>query len=127
VADARFRGFAERLANRDALAAILDEAFRARASADWMRQFAGRVPAAPVLTLAEALENPYLYEVGGVVDVPHPRRADFRMLGSPIRISGMRPAATAARALGADTDAVLAEAGFAAAEIESLRSEGALG
>ena len=127
VADSRFTGFAERRANRDSLAAILDGVFRARTSAQWMQVLAGRVPAAPVLTLADALDNPYLRETGAIIDVPHPLRPDMRLLGSPIRIDGTRPGGTAAPALGADTDAVLASAGFDADEIAALRREGAIG
>jgi crotonobetainyl-CoA:carnitine CoA-transferase CaiB-like acyl-CoA transferase len=122
--DPRFRGFAERRANRDALAAILDEAFRRLPTAEWMRRLAGKVPAAPVLTMSQALDNPYFRETGGVLEVPHPHRPDLKLVASPIRLDGERPGACAGAALGADTDRVLAEAGFGAAEIAALRAEG---
>jgi crotonobetainyl-CoA:carnitine CoA-transferase CaiB-like acyl-CoA transferase len=126
VQDPRFRGFAERLANRDALAEILDREFGRLSSGEWMQRLAGKVPAAPVLTLSEALDNVYFRNSGGVLSVAHPHRADLKLVASPIRLDGERPGADAAAALGADTGAVLKEAGFTAAEIAALRAEGAI-
>jgi succinate---hydroxymethylglutarate CoA-transferase len=126
VEDPRFRGFAERRANRDALAEILDGELRRRSSDEWMRHLAGKVPAAPVLTLSQALDNPYFHDSGGILPVPHPRRPDLKLVASPVRLDGERPGAGAAAALGADTDAVLREAGFGAAEIAALRAEGVI-
>jgi crotonobetainyl-CoA:carnitine CoA-transferase CaiB-like acyl-CoA transferase len=126
VEDRRFRGFPERRANRDALAALLDEAFRKRPIKEWMSRLAGKVPAAPVLTFSEALDNPYFHETGGVLTVAHPHRSDLKLVASPIRLDGARPGSSAGAALGADTDAVLEEAGLDRAEIAALRAEGAI-
>jgi crotonobetainyl-CoA:carnitine CoA-transferase CaiB-like acyl-CoA transferase len=49
------------------------------------------------------------------------------VLSSPIRVDGARAAARAAPALGADTEAVLTEAGFSAAEMAGLRASGVIG
>jgi len=124
--DARFSGFPQRLANREALVAILDDVFRAATTAEWMRRLGGRVPAAPILTLPQALENPYFEANGGALTLPHPLRPDLKMVASPIRINGARPGAFAGPALGADTEALLREAGLDGAEIERLRSAGAI-
>jgi succinate---hydroxymethylglutarate CoA-transferase len=126
VEDPRFRGFAERRANRDALAEILDAEFRRLPSDEWMRRLAGKVPAAPVLTLGEALDSRYFHESGGVLPIPHPQRPDLKLVASPIRVDGARPGGRAAAALGADTESVLKEAGFGAAEIAALRAEGVI-
>ena len=48
----------------------------------------------------------------------------LRVLNNPIRIDGVRLPNRASSALGADTDAVLDEAGFTSAEIAALRTEG---
>lgn len=125
--DPRFATAEARRQNRDALAAILDGRFRSATTAEWLARLAGRVPVAPVLTLPEALENPWLATAGGIGRVDHPARPDLRMLANPIRLDGARPALRPAPALGADTGAVLAEAGFSRDEIAALAAEGVIG
>ncbi len=120
-ADPRFARPQDRFANRDALAALLDSAFAERPTAEWMRRLAGRVPAAPVLTLPEALDNPYLEQTGGIQTIDHPDGA-LRILSSPVRIDGTRARATPGPALGADTDALLHEVGLRDADIADLRA-----
>jgi crotonobetainyl-CoA:carnitine CoA-transferase CaiB-like acyl-CoA transferase len=44
-----------------------------------------------------------------------------------VRIDGARPAARPGPALGADTDRIMAGAGFSAAEIAALRARGVIG
>jgi succinate--hydroxymethylglutarate CoA-transferase len=119
----RFLRFADRLAHRGALTEILDRALGEKTTAEWMAIFAGRVPAAPVNTLAAALDNPFLQERGMIWSVPHPERPDFRLLGAPIACGAPHPKRPAPP-LGADTDAILGECGFAAAEIADLRRDG---
>jgi succinate---hydroxymethylglutarate CoA-transferase len=126
AADARFRGFAERFANRDGLADILDHVFRGATTEAWMQRLGGRVPAAPVLTLPQALDNPHLHATEGVLTLAHPQRPKLRMIAAPIRIDGARPVANAGPGLGADTEALLREAGLSAADIVSLRAAGAI-
>ncbi|WP_372620736.1 CaiB/BaiF CoA transferase family protein [Falsiroseomonas sp.] len=124
--DPRFRGFDERLAHRDDLVAILDPVMQARTSAEWVPLLAGKVPVAPVLTLAEALDNPYLRSRGGVMNLDHPQRPDLKVVSSAIRLDGARAAGRPGPAYGGDTAAVLAEAGYTAAEIAQLRALGAV-
>ena len=51
---------------------------------------------------------------------------DFRQLASAIRIDGERPEGRVCAALGADTEAVLAQAGLNADEIAALRRDGVI-
>lgn len=125
-AEPRFATPEARLANREALVAILDPVLRAHPTAHWMARLAGKVPVAPVLTLPEALDNPYLHATGGIQEFDHPAQPGFRTVASPIRLDGQRAAAHPAPALGADTDAVLHEAGFDAAAIAALRAKGVI-
>jgi succinate---hydroxymethylglutarate CoA-transferase len=118
-----YRRFADRLANRARLTELLDAVLGERTTAEWLERFAGRVPAAPVNDLASALDNPFVAERGMIWRVPHPERPDFRMLGGPVA-TGDAPPRRAAPALGADTDAILAECGFDAAGIAALRRDG---
>ena len=62
---------------------------------------------APVLDLQEALENPFLRSTRMISQVPHPARADMRVLSNPIKINGERLSQKVCSAPGADNDAVL--------------------
>jgi succinate---hydroxymethylglutarate CoA-transferase len=125
--DPRFATPRARFDNRADLAALLDAALKAHPTAHWMAKLAGKVPLAPVLTLPEALDNPYLDETGGIQSFDHPSRPGFRTLASPIRLDGARPSARPAPALGADTEAVLSGVGLSAKEIATLRHDGVIG
>jgi crotonobetainyl-CoA:carnitine CoA-transferase CaiB-like acyl-CoA transferase len=88
--DPRFIDAPSRRTNREALAAILEPAFRERTTADWLAAMErDGVPAAPVRTLDEALSDPILDERGLVVSV-EPTGADgpIRVMGNPIRFDG---------------------------------------
>lgn len=125
--DDRFAMPEGRFANRDALVTILDRALTARATGHWMSRFAGKVPVAPVLTLPQALENPYLAASGGIQTPGHPAQPGFRVLSSPIRLDGAQPKARTAPSLGADTRAVLQDAGLRDPEIAALAAKGVIG
>jgi len=124
--DPRFADAAARREHRDALATQLNDTFARHTTSHWMDRLAGSLPLAPVLNLPQALDNPFVQQVGMVQPVPHPQAPNQRMLASPIRVDGQRLPARACSALGADTDALLAEAGYGAQEIEQLRQQGVL-
>lgn len=122
--DPRFAAPAGRLANRDALTAILDDIFSAQPVAHWVELLAGHMPVSPVYGLDQALDNPYLAATGMIDSVSHPDRGELRVLANPIRIDGERLPNRAAPLLGADTDAVLGELGLDEAEVAALRAKG---
>jgi succinate--hydroxymethylglutarate CoA-transferase len=116
--DPRFRSFKDRLANRETVNRLLDEALSARTTAEWLAHFAGRVPAAPVNDLKAALDNPFVAERGGIQQY-----GPARMAAAPARDGAADPPREPAPALGADTEAVLRECGFSASEIAEFRAE----
>jgi crotonobetainyl-CoA:carnitine CoA-transferase CaiB-like acyl-CoA transferase len=122
--DARFLTPAERLRNRDALGEVLDGVFSTQSTAHWIELLSGHMPVAPVLSLNEALDNPYLRTTGMIDTVAHPDRADLRVLANPIRINGERLPNRAGPLLGADTDGVLAEAGYDPDAIAGFKARG---
>ncbi len=124
AADPRFAKPADRLANRDALTQVLDGIFGEQPVAYWMDLLAGHMPVSPVYGLGQALDNDWLRETGMIDRVSHPDRDEIQVLANPIRFDGARLPNRAAPLLGADTDAVLAEVGYAAEEVAALRAGG---
>jgi crotonobetainyl-CoA:carnitine CoA-transferase CaiB-like acyl-CoA transferase len=122
--DPRFGTFADRLRHRTALVPEVARRFREETTAHWLDRLRGHVPVAPVQTVAEALADVQAQAREMVVEVPHPVFGTLRQVGSPIKVGGVRPGYRAASALGADTEAVLAEAGVDAAALVRLRAAG---
>jgi crotonobetainyl-CoA:carnitine CoA-transferase CaiB-like acyl-CoA transferase len=122
--DPAFATAAQRLANRARLTAILDDLLSARTTAAWLDAFAGTVPAAPVNDVRAALDNPELAGRNLIWTLEHPTRPDFRVVGAPFGYGDDPPPRRAAPALGADSAAVLREAGFNATEIATLARNG---
>jgi succinate---hydroxymethylglutarate CoA-transferase len=124
AADENFRTFKDRLRNRAQVTAILDAALNQRTTAEWLDHFAGRVPAAPVNDVASALENPFVKERARIWNIPHPARADFKMVAPPFACPGDELPRKRAPTLGEHTDEVLSGRGFSPARIRALRQQG---
>ena len=111
--DERFAGAVPRYQNAKELIQRLDAVFATRSLDEWSEAFAGkRLIWAPVRTVAEAVADPQAEVNGSFPTVHHPEWGEFRTVAPPLRMSGYDIAGTApAPALGADTDAILREAG----------------
>jgi succinate--hydroxymethylglutarate CoA-transferase len=118
-----YKDFKARLANRAKLTEELDAVLSGRTAAEWIEVFAGRVPTAPVHDVREALENPFVTEEGRVRTVDH-ASGPIRLLAPSIRCPGEELPCRPAPAMGADTDDILGDLGFAPAEISDLRQAG---
>jgi len=100
-ADPRFADQNKRSLNRDALTEILDAEFVRAPTAFWLAEFRSVLPVAPVLSVRDALENPFVAEVGMIAEVPHDMRPDMRLLANPIKFDGERLSQSAGSAFGA--------------------------
>ena len=89
-----------------------------------MTLLAGRLPLAPVLDLPQALDNPFVQRVGMLQPLPHPQAPEQRVLANPVRVDGQRLPGRVCSALGADSEALLAGAGYTTTEIRQLREQG---
>jgi crotonobetainyl-CoA:carnitine CoA-transferase CaiB-like acyl-CoA transferase len=125
AADERFLTNPARVANRDALSAIIAERFRTEAAATWLERLAAAgVPAAPVQDVGEVIAAEQTAALGLLQPLPHPSIDDLRLVGLPVSVDGERMAhRTTPPALGEHSAEILAEAGYADEEIESLRAE----
>jgi crotonobetainyl-CoA:carnitine CoA-transferase CaiB-like acyl-CoA transferase len=126
-ADPAFRTVVERRANRVRLQDLLDAELKRHTTAEWMKRLEGRLPAAPVHDIAQALDNPYLKRVHMLQHLPHPANPEFRALANPIKLDGERLPGAVAAPLGADTEALLREAGYDDTGIAALRADDAIG
>jgi crotonobetainyl-CoA:carnitine CoA-transferase CaiB-like acyl-CoA transferase len=126
ASDPGFATFKSRLANRERLTQLLDAALMARTTGEWIAQFAGKVPAAPVYDVAQALQTEFVAERGGVVEFAYPDGRAARMIAGPIRVAGLPMPARAAPALGADTAEQLRAAGYSDERIAALLAAGVI-
>jgi succinate--hydroxymethylglutarate CoA-transferase len=124
IDDPRFLRFPDRLEHRALLTELIDEALQARTTDEWLAAFAGNVPAAPIYDVTQALENPWVKGSTRIESIRVEGAAPLALLTSPVRGEGLPLAGRPAPALGADTDAVLADAGFGRDEIARLRADG---
>ncbi len=124
--DPRFRTNPVRLANRSALTQVLDKIFSEQPVAHWQALLEGHVPVSPVYGLDQAMDNPWLSEIGMRDIVPHPDRDELHVLASPIKLDGQRLPNRAGPLLGADSDALLAELGYDPDEVARLRAGGVI-
>jgi len=123
--DPRFASQALRRANAPALVALLDAALAARSLAEWrpLLDSAGLTFDA-VATTAEAAAAAQPRATGAI----RPTAAGGWTVDSPLHVDGAaRPPAPPPPEPGADAEAILAEHGYAPAEIRALREAGALG
>ena len=104
--DPRFGTQAARQANRDALTAIVDSVLSKKPTSYWLGRLNGVLPVAPVLDLAQALDNPFLQQTDMIREVDHPAKR-LRVLANPIKIDGQRLDQRPCSQFGGDNDAYL--------------------
>ena len=88
--DPRFRTNSLRLANRDALYALLVPAFRTKTRAEWVDGLTREgVPCGPVNDIAEVFEDEQVRQREMQIDMPHPLAEGdtVPLLGNPIKLS----------------------------------------
>lgn len=85
-ADLRFLTNADRIRHRDQLIPLLQEHFASLPSVTWLERFAAAdIPAAPIQTVGEALNDPQAVSRGLVVEIEHPSLKLARSIANPVR------------------------------------------
>lgn len=125
--DPRFADDDSRWKHGDELNGIMAAWCAERTKADALAELeAAKLPAAPMLSTQEVLDDPHVQAMGYLQRVPFPGTAkDVPIIETPFRMSAT-PGEIRTRPplLGEHTDAVLAEIGYGAAEVAGLRDRG---
>lgn len=122
--DPRFAEPHLRLENRDALQQALEAILAADTSENWVRAITAiGVPCGPINNVQQALDDPHVKARGFLVEVDGRKfpRAPLILSETPVELR------RGPSEIGADTRAVLAEAGVSEEQIEQLRSQKVIG
>jgi crotonobetainyl-CoA:carnitine CoA-transferase CaiB-like acyl-CoA transferase len=130
LTDPRFITREDRKTNRDTLKTELEATLRTRSAAEWDHLLLGTgVPAAPVVSVAAALQSPQVRDRGLVAKVESPAAGGgvLPVLGSAIHVDN-KPVSPRTRPprLGEHTEEVLRELGYDDTQIADLRQAAAV-
>jgi crotonobetainyl-CoA:carnitine CoA-transferase CaiB-like acyl-CoA transferase len=123
--DPRFAVNRQRVANRKELETMLEEIIGGY-DREPLLELLGEadVPATPVNTVDQVMNDPQTIERGIVQRAVHPRLGEIPVIGTPLKFSRMTPGVRRAAPLrGEHTDSILAECGYSAQRISELREK----
>jgi formyl-CoA transferase len=127
--DQRFLTNPLRVAHRDDLVPLLEEAFAADTMEAWVRKLTeAGVPCGPLYDIPQVFKDPHVKARGVRVEMPHPRGDSVSILANPARLSLTPPAyERVAPLLGEHTQEVLRQVlGLSDLAIEQLAAEGVI-
>ena len=131
AADARFASNTLRVKHREVLIPAMEAVTRTRTTAEWVTLLEDKaVPCGPINDIGAAFDDAQVKARGLAVSLPRDAGdgiAAITGVASPLRLGATPPVLRRAPpALGQHTDEVLREMGLSAAEIDALRTAGAL-
>jgi crotonobetainyl-CoA:carnitine CoA-transferase CaiB-like acyl-CoA transferase len=126
MADPRFVDMAARSRNIDEVYRLAGEQLISRKTADWIKTFdALEIPAGPVKTLEEVIDDPHLDAIGFFKHIKHPTEGDLVMPEPPVRFTETPMAINRLPPrLGEHGREILQEIGMGSDEIDALAAGG---
>jgi crotonobetainyl-CoA:carnitine CoA-transferase CaiB-like acyl-CoA transferase len=125
--DARFTTNALRIKNRQILVPLLQNIFKQEPAARWLAKFAAaEIPAGPINTVAEAIEDQQTRARGLIVQLEHPTIGTAKSIANPVRFS-TTPASyrLPPPLLGEHTGEILLSLGYSADDARTMAAESA--
>ncbi|KJK16924.1 CoA-transferase [Burkholderiaceae bacterium 16] len=115
----------ERVRNRDKANAAIEAALRTRTTAEWTeRLLKAGVPCGPIHRVDQVFADPQVKHLGVAWPMQHADLGDVALVGQPMRLSryprDLPP--QPAPHQGANTDDILRELGYSAAQVDELRA-----
>ncbi|WP_226575971.1 CaiB/BaiF CoA transferase family protein [Acuticoccus sediminis] len=128
AADAELATNNQRVAARPRLMPLVAEIFAGLDTAEAIALCeTARIPFAPIAEPADLFDDPHLEATGGLLPTTMPNGTKTKLPRLPVRIEGADLTIRAdPPALGADTDAILADLGYDAPAIAALRRDGVI-
>ncbi|MBN1222250.1 MAG: CoA transferase [Candidatus Aminicenantes bacterium] len=123
--DPCFATNADRMANRDALRAIIEEKLKERKAGYWLDAFRkAQIPCGPINSVPDTLAHPQLLERGFLVELEHQTTGRVKSLANPVRFSDtVNQYRLPPPSLGEHNLEILAALGFSPADIEVLKKK----
>ncbi|MEV4380213.1 CoA transferase [Streptosporangium sp. NPDC049644] len=127
--DSPYGSFAGRQRNSVELLGLLEEIFRKRTVAEWLKVlYPASIPCAPINDVAAALAEEHTRARGLRVTTEHPRFGTVEQVASPVRVGSEPPTYRRAPLRNEDFDLVVRDiVGYDEATIDELTAQGAFG
>jgi len=125
--DERFTTNALRIKNREILVPLLQNIFKQEPATRWLEKFAAaKIPAAPINTVAEAIEDKQTRARRLIVQLEHPTIGTAKSIANPIRFS-KTPVSyrLPPPVLGEHTGEILQSLGYSAEDVQAMATESA--
>ena len=126
LGEERFATNWARVENRDVLVPLIQDVMLTRTTEDWVHRLnAAGVPAGPIQTVGQAVQDPQIIARGMVLEMQHPTAGKVNTVGCPIRLT-RTPASLRMPPplLGQQTDEILFGLGYDSADIVALNAKG---
>jgi crotonobetainyl-CoA:carnitine CoA-transferase CaiB-like acyl-CoA transferase len=125
--DQRFITNALRIKNREILVPLLQDIFRRESAGTWLKKFVqANIPAGPINTVAEAIDDQQTHARGLIVQLEHPAIGTAKSIANPIRFSNTPVSyRLPPPLLGEHTNEILKSLGYDTQEIKKMAAESA--
>ena len=125
--DERFTTNALRIKNREILVPLLQNIFQRESAGTWLKKFVqADIPAGPINTVAEAIDDKQTHARGLIVQLEHPAIGTAKSIANPIRFSNTPVSyRLPPPLLGEHTSTILQSLGYGAEEIKQMAAESA--